>query len=380
MKLTPPITLKSLRNLQVGEELADGACRGLRARAREKGVVWSLLVTDGRGKKKRIDLGPWPEVGITEAHALAEAARAEARRGTGPVGRLTLGDVLALYEQEGPALENASWEKLARGAIARVFDAVLDERAGELTSAALLRAADGYRYRSSADAALRYLRPALHWAERRSYVPKGLWSDLAGVPQTEARERVLSEAELGLVLRELGTTGYDGAARMMLYTACRREEVCGMRFEDIIEDVWYVPGDLRKYGKPHVVPLSQQAQRVIGAQGRVSGFVFLGKKGGVLSSSKKSNWDRWQKQFFKRSGTEGWTRHDLRRTAATLMGNNGVLPAIVEIVLGHSEPHSDLAGVYNKSRYAREHAEALKTLGDVLQGIEIRAQRAWAGG
>ena len=64
---------------------------------------------------------------------------------------------------------------------------------------------------------------------------------------------VLSDEELAQIIPNLGMTSYDGAARMMLLTACRREEVCAMRFEDIIEDVWHVDGDIRKNGDKIIV-------------------------------------------------------------------------------------------------------------------------------
>lgn len=379
MIISKAVTVASLRNLKPGEELADGACRGLRARARERGVVWSLMATDGNGKKKRIEIGTWPDIGVPEARKLAETHRKALRVERGQIHKLTLSDVLRLYETEGPALENKSWETDARGAIGRVFKPLLEERAGELTGALVLRTFDAYPARSAAGNALRYLRPVLRWAEKRDYTPKGVWADLSGAPQSNKRDRVLSQAELAKVLTTLGYTGYDGVARMLLYTACRREEVCAMRFEDIIEDVWYLDGKLRKGGGDLVVPLNHQAICLIGRQGRTSGPVFLGAKGGALATNKKSNWDRWQKKFNEKSGTSGWTRHDLRRTAATIMGENGVLPAIVEIVLGHAEPHSQLAGIYNKSRYAKEHCDALQVLGDFLDGIEIRARQKLAG-
>lgn len=388
MKLTAPITVKSLRNLQAGQEIADGACRGLRARAREKGVVWSLMTTDGTGKKRRIEIGNWPDVGVPEARELAETYRSAAIAEKGPVHRMTLSDVLRLYETEGPALENKSWESDARSAIVRVFGGVLETRASELTAGVVLRALDAYPAKKSGSGALRYLRPALRWAERRAYTPKGVWADLSGAAApVGVRDRVLTAEELARILTALGNTDYDGLVRMMLYTACRREEVCAMRFEDIIEDVWYIDGKLRKNGKPLVVPLNQQAIRLVGAQGRTSGHVFLGPKGGVIATDKRSNWDRWQKKFNQKSETSGWTRHDLRRTAATILGDLGFPPHIIEIVLGHSAVGGDamgtrtpiinaqLGGVYNKSRYAKEHCEALEALGNELQGIEIRARQ-----
>ena len=36
--------------------------------------------------------------------------------------------------------------------------------------------------------------------------------------------------------------------------------------------------------------------------------------------------------------------------------------------------NGELASVYNHSRYEKEHADALDLLGNVLQGIELRAK------
>ena len=139
-----------------------------------------------------------------------------------------------------------------------------------------------------------------------------------------------------------------------------------MRFEDIIEDVWYVPSAIRKNKEEHIVPLSIPAQTLIGAQGRTSGLVFLGERGKALQ-----NWNRWQEKVYERTGTQGWHRHDLRRTAATLLGRNGVAPHVIEMVLGHKHAHSDLASIYNQSRYEKEVGEALELLGGVLHRISV---------
>jgi hypothetical protein len=66
----------------------------------------------------------------------------------------------------------------------------------------------------------------------------------------------------------------------------------------------------------------------------------------------------------------GWQRHDLRRTSATAMGELGVMPDVIEAVLNHVTIHSQIASVYNKSRYRPQVAEALQKLADWLDGIE----------
>ena len=55
-----------------------------------------------------------------------------------------------------------------------------------------------------------------------------------------------------------------------------------------------------------------------------------------------------------------WRLHDLRRTAATRMADLGVLPHVIEAVLGHvSGSKAGVAGVYNRAAYSAEERAAL---------------------
>jgi integrase len=75
-----------------------------------------------------------------------------------------------------------------------------------------------------------------------------------------------------------------------------------------------------------------------------------------------SNWDRYTKRVHKASDTSGWHRHDLRRTVATLLGDLGFAPHVVSIVLGHAHTAEGATAIYVRSRYEREHREALDAL------------------
>src|ERR1700679_2199710 len=68
-----------------------------------------------------------------------------------------------------------------------------------------------------------------------------------------------------------------------------------------------------------------------------------------------------------------WHRHDLRRTGATLLGEMGELPDIIEAALNHVSIRSPLAATYIRSRYRPQVAAALQRLADALDGIEAGA-------
>ena len=117
------------------------------------------------------------------------------------------------------------------------------------------------------------------------------------------------------------------------------------------------------------MPLSRQALALLAAirptDADPSALVFPTSTGAALS-----NRDRETKRLHKLSGTAGWHRHDLRRTSATLLGETGTEPHIIEAALNHTAIHSRLAATYNRSRYRPQVADALQRLADALDGIE----------
>ena len=75
------------------------------------------------------------------------------------------------------------------------------------------------------------------------------------------------------------------------------------------------------------------------------------------------------KDLHQTSGTSAWHRHDLRRTVATMLGDLGFAPHVVGIVLGHAHVAEGATAVYARSRYQREHQEALQALADAIDRI-----------
>jgi integrase len=136
---------------------------------------------------------------------------------------------------------------------------------------------------------------------------------------------------------------------------------------DFTTRTWTLPAT--KNGQPHVVPLSRQALALLRRRAPTNpdpdGHVFTTIDGRPLH-----HWEKPTKRLQAISGTSGWTRHDLRRTGATLMGELGVIPDIVEAALNHVAVRSQLAATYNRSRYRPEVAAALQKLADLLDGIE----------
>jgi integrase len=255
--------------------------------------------------------------------------------------------------------------------IRRVFRVHLDTPLASLTVGALQMTVDDHPKPKSASFGLRCLLTVLRWATApgRGYADRAL-VDLRASAKKPSRDRVLSRDELARLLPVLRASDspYASALRMILLTAARRNEVASALWRDVdlAARVWTLPET--KNGQQHEVPLSQQATTLLRAlqpaEADPDGFVFN------VNGKPLGDWETATRRIQEASQTENWHRHDLRRCAATMMGKLGVMPDVVEAALNHVTIRSQIATVYNKSRYRPEVAEAVQKLADTLDRIE----------
>jgi integrase len=381
--------------LALPAELVDGAVPGLRVRRWKNGdITWSLSVMLNM-KRVRIPLG----AGLTlaEAREKAEAARKLVKAGVDPagerkaalarakdamVGRGTLKRVIEGYFSTGDGRDLKSRE-VQEDHLKTVLADLLNRPALDVSAAELQSAVVDWSKRSvrAAQLAAAYMRPVARWAERLGMMKAG--SDRLHAPKRRSAvvQKVLTAKEAVALTRVLSGKGFDLAAKMMLWTACRRGEVIGATWGefDLTTGVWAITGSRRKNTRGGrmpdlIVPLPRQAVDAlktmkVAAQGErdnvpADELVVAGARGAALTQ----NWPRWSKEVAKRAGIGSVSPHVLRRTAATLLGELGEPPHITEAVLGHTIG-SRLSAGYNQSRYAKEHRKALQRLADHLDAL-----------
>jgi integrase len=384
--LTPAGINAAIRAAAAGRPvtLNDPVTAGLNLRIGKRRATWTWLGRDSQSRVRRFGLGQWPHIGLAEARRLARAMSHDAPRGADPIaekrGRRadqvkakghTLAALLTLYgRQKGAAAK--SWATQMEPQIKRIFREHLDAPLATLTVGALQMAADNYGKPKSASFGVRCLLTVLRWAvvPGRAYVDRSLL-DLRPTAPMPSRDRVLSRDELAAllpILRVSTDTPYAGALRLILLTATRRSEVAAARWRDIDFQTATWTLSETKNGTQHIVPLSRQAVALLRSRrpDEADPMTLVFQSGG----SRLNGWNKATERFQIASGTSGWTRHDLRRTAATRLGELGVAPEIVEAALNHAAIHSRLAATYNKARYRPQVADALQRLGDALDGIE----------
>jgi integrase len=188
----------------------------------------------------------------------------------------------------------------------------------------------------------------------------------------KSRERVLGDAELATIWRALGDGAYDAIVKLLTLSGQRVSEIAGLRWSEVNLSTRTIslPGERTKNHRPHDVPISETMLAILQAQPKRGELVFGRGAGpfGAMGQGKAALDGR----LIQQTGIAipSWTHHDLRRTAATRMADIGVPPHIIEAVLNHVSGHKGgVAGIYNRSVYAAEKADALARWDDHIRLI-----------
>jgi len=155
--------------------------------------------------------------------------------------------------------------------------------------------------------------------------------------------------------------------RLLLLTAQRCSEVCGMAWDEINEReaLWTIPAVRTKNNRQHAVPLTPSVLALIASIPRTTSPLVFPARGKPFQPY--AGYAKSKKAIDTAAQLSGWTLHDLRRTAATGMAKLGVAPHVVERILNHtSGTFAGVAGVYNRFQYLDEMREALVSWDDRL--------------
>lgn len=191
------------------------------------------------------------------------------------------------------------------------------------------------------------------------------------------RERTLTPEEIGLFFRTLDAIGAMGtmkmALKLVLITMVRKGEFTNATWDEIDfkKWTWTIPSDRMKGSRAHVIYLPKQAQDIlIGLQMCAGGSEYLvpGRynfRKPLSNAALNSLIDRTVK-IINEDGEhiQGFTVHDMRRTASTLLHEAGYPSDWIEKALAHEQ--KGVRAVYNKAEYARQRAYMLQQWADMI--------------
>ena len=366
-------------------EVSDALIPGLALRITETGKKsWSVMYRvagrgDGghRGALRRMTLGAYPLVDVKAARAKAAAALDLADRGDDPCDKRrddleekrdsTVDNIAARYVALHLKPSVKKWNDADR--LLRLH--VLPEWGN--TPIGDIRRRDGQKLLDKvlmahgvgiAREVRKHVVAMFNWAHDRDEVGVNV---LAGMKRKDLayqeRERVLTMDELKAIWAAADKMGYPFGpmVRLLILTAQRRAEIAGLERGWLLPDqqAFEVPASHYKTDRPQVVPLSAPAMAIVeGLPNWNGGDFMLSTTGGTRPVS---GFSKAKARVDTLSKVEGWTLHDLRRSAATHMARLGIVPKHVEMVLGHAT--EGVAGIYNRYEYLAEKRAALDTWG-----------------
>jgi integrase len=218
------------------------------------------------------------------------------------------------------------------------------------------------------------------WFEREG-LEHDLGARLKKVAKERPRERTLTLEEVRAVYAATEHMGplWRPYFRILLLTLQRRKEVAAMEWSEIKWDQrrWEMPGTITKNGHPHVVPLSEPARQILESRyalGRLGTLVFTTTGRTPVSgfSKAKRRLDQFAVDHLQAATGQRfapWTLHDLRRTFATIMNEEGAQEAHVDRVLNHvasASSASSVSRVYNRSQLLEQRVALLNRWAELV--------------
>lgn len=386
-------TVETFKTAADREDLPDALVRGLQLRVTGQGTKsWAYRYTrKSDGKRRRLTLGTYPSMSLDEARTQAREAAAIVDRGKDPAAA-----VQALKAAETFAEVAADWlERHAKprkrpGSVAddqymlkrhilpeigslkaseiqrRDLRAFLDRVAAKSDSRSNKVGEDGKprRLTHAPNRVFALVRSIFRWAAENDLITADPTSGIKAPAGKEApRARALSPSEIKQLWAALDrapaqkpyrqsegdfpmTRGTSLAIKLALATGQRIGEVAGITLEELslndIAPVWEIPGPRTKNKKPHLVPLSPLAMRLIREAIELAGngrWLFPARakrsgsgKGPIESHAPTKALERARPAI----GLANFRIHDLRRTVATRMAATEIAVHTIGLVLNHS--------------------------------------------
>ena len=195
------------------------------------------------------------------------------------------------------------------------------------------------------------------------------------VHKARSRDRALSPDEIRLFLRGAFESNmrrqFKVALQLILLTMVRKSELQLARWEhvDLEQAEWHIPAENSKTGKPHIVFLSRQSVALFQElKTLASGSrLVLPGRGSLTKPFAPNAINNALKTALAGQPIPAFTIHDLRRTASTLLHENGWPSDVVEKALNHTI--GGVRGVYNRAEYEPQRREMLQFWADFVEQL-----------
>jgi integrase len=381
------LAIKNLKPESERYEKPDPGCAGLYVIVQPSGYKSFAVRFRVQGKPKKLSLGA---ITLAKARKAATAALDEVKEGRDPtaakqqakqerraVAANTFGRVADQYFKiacgmklagEGGPVFNGEVRSAARQ-LADLNRLVLPALGGkpisEIKRSGIVELLDDIaseRGPVMADRTLALIRRIMNWHATRSDDFRS--PIVRGMARTKGKERerqrILTDDEIRKVWNTKAEGPFPALIKFLLLTGARRDEAASMTRSEINNGNWELPAARNKTKLDLIRPLSAAAVAVIESQPRKDAYMFT-----TDGKTPISAFSKFKQKFDEVTETSGWTLHDLRRTARSLMSRAGVNSDHAERCLGHVI--GGVRGVYDRHEFYDEKKHAYSALAALIE-------------
>lgn len=195
------------------------------------------------------------------------------------------------------------------------------------------------------------------------------------VHKAKSRDRALSPDEIRRFLLAAFESNirrqFKISLQLILLTMVRKSELLLARWTHVEfeQAEWHIPAEHSKNGKPHIVFLSRQALALFKELQVLAGGseLVMPGRGSLTRPFADNAINDALKVALAGQDIPAFTIHDLRRTASTLLHENGWASDVVEKALNHTV--GGVRGVYNRAEYEPQRREMLQFWADYIEQL-----------
>lgn len=390
-----PITHVAIVNAKPREKpyrLFDG--RGLYLEVSPSGGRWWRFKYRINGREKRVSLGVFPDVSLSEARGALDDVRRQLRAGLDPAEEIKnkkkaaapdappSGDTFETVAREWFAKHSPAWapghgDKIIRRLELNIFPWLGAKPIADIKPLELLGVVQRIEQRGANETAHRALQNCgrvFRYAVATGRAERDISRDLLGAlaPVVERHHASIVEPKaVGALMRAID--GYAGslvvrcALRLAPLVFVRPGELRMAEWGEfnLEEGEWRIPASRMKMRAPHFVPLSTQAIEILRELYPLTGdkrFVFPGERSRDRPMSNNT-----VNAALRRLGysSDQMTGHGFRSMASTLLNEQGWHPDAIERQLAHQE-QNEIRAAYNYAKHLPERRKMMQAWSDYL--------------
>ena len=351
------------------------------------GKLWRLKYRFG-GAEKLMALGRYPDITLAQARERRDEARKQLAEGIDPMAErkgnrdpksgTPFSEVAELWLAHWSPDKTSRHARTVKERIkANILPAIGSRPVSEIEAPELVAMAQSIQARGANEVAKRVLQTSgqifrfaiTHGHAKRNPAADFEPTDALKAYKTKNQARV-EVGEFPALLRDIqqykGRYATRQAMQLMALTFVRTSELIGAEWQefDFEKARWTIPAARMKMRRPHIVPLSRQAIKVLDVLRPFTGsekLLFLGDHDRNKSMSSKAIM-----QALEIMGYKGrMTGHGFRGLASTILHEQGYNHDHIELQLAHA-PKDSASSPYNYALYLEPRTLMMQEWADFL--------------